>query len=77
MWATDTMDGRVKSLNANQYAPVFSKDSLFAEMYPMARKADAGLALKEFIVELGVAEELTFDGSKEQTMQGTEFVKQC
>ncbi len=43
----------------------------------MARKADAGLALKEFIMELGVPEELTFEGSKEQTMPGTEFVKQC
>ena len=35
------------------------------------------VALKEFIMELGVPEELTFDGSKEQTLPGTEFVKQC
>ncbi len=77
MWATDTMDGRVKSLDGNRHAQVFSNGSYFAEIYPMARKADAGLALKEFIIELGVPEELTFDGSKEQTLPGTEFVKQC
>jgi hypothetical protein len=42
----------------------------------MARKSEAGLALKQFCRELGVPEELTVDGSKEQTMPGTEFVKQ-
>jgi hypothetical protein len=45
-WASDTMDGRVKLLDGNQeYAQVFSNGGFFAEFYPMARKADAGLAL--------------------------------
>jgi hypothetical protein len=77
MWASDTMDGRVKSLDGNRYGQVFSNATFFAEIYPMARKADAGQALKTFVMELGVPEELTIDGSKEQTKPGTEFMKCC
>ncbi len=77
MWASDTMDGRVKSLDGNRYGQVFSNGNFFAEIYPMQRKADAGLALKTFVMELGVPEELTIDGSKEQNMPGTEFMKCC
>jgi hypothetical protein len=76
-WASDTMDGRVKSIDGNQYAQVFSNGGLFAEVYPMARKADAGLALKSFIMEFGVPDDLTIDGSKEQNSKGTEFMKSC
>ena len=43
----------------------------------MAKKADAGQALKTFVVELGVPEELTFDESKDQISPGTEFMKCC
>jgi hypothetical protein len=70
-WASDTMDGRVKSLDGNQYAQVFSNGGFFAEAYPMARKADAGLALKSFIMESRVPDDLTIDGSKEQNSKGT------
>jgi hypothetical protein len=77
MWASDTMDGRVKSLDGNRYGQVFSNGTFFAEIYPMARKAVAVLALKTFVMELGVPEELTIDGSKEQNMPGTEFMKCC
>jgi hypothetical protein len=77
MWASDTMDGRVKSIDGNRYAQVFSNGSYFAEIYPMASKADAGTALKTFIMELGVPAELTIDGSKEQTNTKTLFQKCC
>jgi hypothetical protein len=77
MWASDTMDGRVKSLDGNRYAQVFSNGGFFAKVYPMARKADAGIALKTFITELGVPESLTIDGSKEHNSKGTEFMKKC
>jgi hypothetical protein len=77
MWASDTMDGRVKSLDGNRYAQVFANGSFFAEIYPMATKASAGLALKEFCNELGIPDELTIDGSKEQNAPGTEFMKTC
>ena len=64
MWATDTMDGRVKSLYGNRYEQVFSNGTYFTEIYPMARKSNAGQALKTYVIELGVPEELTVDGSK-------------
>jgi hypothetical protein len=76
-WASDTMDGHVKSLDGNQYAQVFSNGGFFAEVYPMARKADAGLALKFFIMEFRVPDDLTIDGSKEQNSKGIEFMKSC
>ena len=75
--ATDNMDGQVKSLDGNRYAHLFSNETYFDETYPMAKKADAGQALKTFIVELGVPEELTVDGSKEQSSPGTKFMKCC
>ena len=65
-WSTDTMDGRVKSLDGNRYAQVFANKSYFAKIYPMDSKRKAGDALKLFCQEFGVPEKLTFDGSKEQ-----------
>ena len=56
IWATDTMDGQVKSLDRNRYSQVFSNGTYFAEIYPMAKKADAVQALKTFVMELGVPE---------------------
>jgi hypothetical protein len=37
----------------------------------MALNADAGLALKTSMMEFGVPEDLTFDGSKEQNSNST------
>jgi hypothetical protein len=76
-WASNTMDGRVKLLDGNQYAQVFSHGSFFAKVYPMVRKADAGLALNSFIIEFRVPEDLTIDGSKKQNSKGTEFMESC
>ena len=42
----------------------------------MDSKKKAGDALRFFCQEFGVPERLTFDGSKEQTKKGTEFIKQ-
>jgi hypothetical protein len=77
MWSSDTMDGRLKSIDGNRYAQVFANGSFFAEVYPMNKKSQAGEALKEFINELGVPDELTIDGSKEQNMKGTLFMQTC
>ena len=75
IWATDTMDGRVKYLDGNQYAQVFYNGTYFAEIYPMAKKPDLEQAPKKFVMELGVPEELTDDGLKEQNIPGNEFMK--
>ena len=42
----------------------------------MDSKTKAGDALRLFCQEFGVPERLTFDGSKEQSMPGTQFMKQ-
>ena len=77
MWAKDTMGERVKYLYGNRYALVFSNGTYFAEIYPMDKKADVGQALKTFVMELGVPEEPTVDGSKDQNSPGNEFTKCC
>ena len=71
VWSCDTMDGRVKSLDGNRYAQVFTNQSYFAKIYPMDTKRKAGDALKIFCQEFGIPEKLVFDGSKEQTQKGT------
>ena len=75
-WSTDTMDGRVKSLEGNKYAQVFANKAYFSRIYPMDSKGKAGDALRIFCQEFGVPEKLTFDGSKEQTEKNTQFMKQ-
>ena len=77
MWSTYTMDGRVKSLDGNQYSQVFSNGTYFAEIYPIAKKDDAGEALETFVMEPGVPEEMIIDVSKKQNRLGTEFMKCC
>ena len=77
MWDTYNMDGRVQSLDRNKYSQVFSNGTYFAEIYPMSKKADTGQALKTFVMELGVLEEVTVGGSKEKKSPGTDFMKCC
>ena len=74
MWDTDTMDGRVKYLDGNRYAEVFSNGTYFSDIYPMAKKDDTGQEIRTFVMEFGVPEELTVDGSKEKNIPGTEFM---
>eukprot|EP00957_Ditylum_brightwellii_P058334 4422729-Ditylum_brightwellii.AAC.1 len=75
-WATDTMDGKCKSLDGNKYAQVLANKSYFAKIYPMDNKSKAGEALELFCQEFEVPEKLTFDGSKEQSSHGTDFMKE-
>ena len=73
MWDTDTIGGRVKSLDGNRYSQVFYNGTYFSETYLMAKKDDAGQVLKMFVIELGVPEELTVDGPKEQNSSWIDF----
>jgi hypothetical protein len=71
---TDTMDGRLKSLDGNKYAQVFATKDLFVVAYPMQSKSLAGEGLRQFIHEFGRPEHLTFD-SQEQNGKKTEFMR--
>ena len=75
-WSTDTLDGRVKSLDGNRYAQVFANKGYFSKIYPMDSKGKAGDALRLFCTEFGIPYDLTFDGSKEQTKKNTTFMKE-
>ena len=75
-WATDTIDGRTKSLDGNRYAQIFTNKNYYAKLYPMDSKGKAGDALRIFCREFGVPERLTFDGSGEQNGKDTEFMRQ-
>ena len=46
----------------------------FAEIYIMAKKADVVQALKTFLMEPSVPEELTVDVSEEQNSTRTKFI---
>ena len=75
-WSTDIIDGRCKSLDGIKYAQVFSNTHYFSQVYPMDSKSKAGDAFNIFCQEFGVPQHLTFDGSKEQSQKGTEFMRQ-
>ena len=74
IWVIDTIKGRVKSLDGNRYAHMFSNGTYFAEIYPMDEKAEVSQALKMFVMEPGVPGELTVDGSKDKNSPGNEFM---
>ena len=69
------MYGRTKYLYGNIYTQVFSNGTFFSEIYLIARKSYDGIELKTFITEFLFPERLTNDGSKEQNVPGTEFMK--
>ena len=69
------MDAGFKSLEGNKYAQVFANKAFFFRIYPMDSKNKVVDALRLFCQEFGVPERLTFDGSKEHSNPGTEFMK--
>ena len=73
---TNTMDGQRKSLDGNMYTQVFATDFHFSAVYLMDSKGMAGDALKQFIADYGVPDQIICDGSKEQTKRWTTFMEQ-
>ncbi len=72
---TDTLFGKSKSLSNNTCAQIFANESYFVKAYPMEKKSMAGSALRQFIRDYGVPEQLTSDGAGEQTGPKTEFMQ--
>ena len=72
---TDTMDARVASIHGNIYGQAFATKYYFVDIYPIKTKSHSGDGLSEFITDYGVPLTMTFDGSKEQTLPGTDFMK--
>ena len=54
---------------------MFATKYYFVDVYPIKKKSHCGDGLSEFITGYGVPLNMTFDGSKEQTLSGTDFMK--
>ena len=64
VFQTKKLARMLNSLDGNRYAQVFYNRIYFSEIYATSKEADAGKSMRTFVMELGVYEELTFDGSK-------------
>ena len=73
-WYTDTMFLTHKSIKNETCSQVFTNTSMIWA-YPMRSKSQAGEALNAFKQDIGVPKRLIFDGSMEQCMPNTEFMK--
>ena len=71
---TDTLMGKYKSLTGNTCIQIFANESQFVKAYPMESKAEAGLALRQFVRDYGAPDKLTSDGAGEQTGGKTAFM---
>ena len=72
---TDTLFGRCKSISNNTCAQIFANESYFVKAFPMEKKSLAGQALRLFVRDYGIPEQLTCDGASEQTGPKTEFMQ--
>jgi len=72
---TDTLFGKYKSISNNTCAQIFANEAYFVKAYPMEKKASAGLALRQFVRDYRVPENLTSDSAAEQTGPKSEFMQ--
>eukprot|EP00980_Cylindrotheca_fusiformis_P019419 scaffold6690_cov88-Cylindrotheca_fusiformis.AAC.1 len=76
-FAMDTFYAKMRSLLGNSMAQIYSHKSGFKAVYPMrnATGDSIGLSLKDFIMEFGAPEYLTFDGAMAQVGSKTLFME--
>ena len=72
---TETMDARVASIHGNIYGQVFATKDYFVTVYPIKKKSHCGDGISAFITDYGISLNIAFDGSKEQTLPGKDFMK--
>jgi hypothetical protein len=70
---TDTLFAKVRSLAGKSCAQIFTNTKGFLYLVPMSTKSDAGYALDQFTQDIGIPNQLTFDGSGAQTGKKTRF----
>ena len=73
-WYSDTMFAPKKSLSSKTCAQVFTNTSLIT-VHPMEHKDEAGIALTQFVDDVGIPDTLIFDGAGEQVGVDTDFQK--
>ena len=75
-WFADTLISKVKSIQGNTCANIFTQGK-FTKVVPAAARSDAGKTLIDFTDDVGIPEELITDGAGEFTGKNTEFVKEA
>ena len=73
--STETMDARYQSIHENPYFQVFANKEFFVKGYTIQKKSDCNEALSKFIHDFWAPDEMTMDGSKEQTGRNSKFQK--
>ena len=69
------MDAIVVSIHGNRYGQVFATKDHFVNVYPIKKKSHCDDGLSKFITDYAVPLKMTFGGSKEQNLPGTDFMK--
>ena len=73
---TDTFFSRTTSVNGNKCAQLFTDGNGMVVIYPMRSKSLAGSKLTEFAQQIGIPNDLTMDGAKEQTGYNSSMMKE-
>ena len=63
--STDAMDSRCKGIHGCKCCQVFGNKEMFAAAYPIEKKSNCHVALKQFISDYGASDVMTTDGSIE------------
>ena len=74
-WYTDTLFSKVKSLQGNTCAQVYT-NGCFTTVHPMTSKSRVGDTLTEFSDDTGIPDTLTSDGAPEMVGPKTDFMKE-
>jgi ribosomal protein L31E len=72
---TDTLFAKSKSIIGNSCAQIFTNAQGFLTIIPIASKSEAGATLDEFVQDVGIPNELVFDGASEQSGKKTQFMR--
>lgn len=72
---TDTLFSKSKSIIGNICAQIYTNAEGFIFVIPIASKSEAGTTLDEFAQDVGIPNELVFDGASEQIGRKTHFMK--
>ena len=62
---TNVMHHKYRSLEGNRWVQVFATTDDFAAVYPMEFKSLSGQALKEFMSDFSVPDQIPMDGTSE------------
>ena len=75
-WYTDTLFSKVKSLQGNTCAQVFTNGN-YTTVYPLTTKGDIGQSLTDFTDDVGIPDNLMTDGALEAVGPKTEFSQEA